>query len=154
MKKEDFIPKPDQIDYSKARWAPVINCVLKYKDKLLVVKRSDDLNFYPGYWNGISGFLDDKKTLKEKVSEEISEELGMQEESIENIRLGEIFHQDEQKYQKTWIVHPVLVQVKTDEVKLDWEANKYQWLEIDDVRKLDLLPGFDQVLERLDKWIK
>jgi 8-oxo-dGTP pyrophosphatase MutT (NUDIX family) len=70
-------PRHGQMDYSKARWAPVINCVLRYKGKILVVQRSESLNFYPGYWNGISGFLDDQKSLKEKVLEELREELGI-----------------------------------------------------------------------------
>jgi hypothetical protein len=30
-----FKAKPGQVDYGKARWAPVINCVVKYKDKVL-----------------------------------------------------------------------------------------------------------------------
>lgn len=44
-----FRPKPGQVDYTHVRWAPVINCVLKHGDKILVVRRSADLKFYPGY---------------------------------------------------------------------------------------------------------
>jgi len=126
MKK--FKPKPGQTDYTKARWAPVINCVLKHKEKILVVERSKELNFYPGYWNGVSGFLDDQKSLKEKVVEEIREELGLSEDKIKRIRLGEIFDQEEPKYKKTWIVHPVLVDVSDDSIEIDWEARNYRWV--------------------------
>src|SRR3989344_4520417 len=77
MKKPKFKPKPGQIDYTNVRWAPVINCVLKHNNKFLVVERNKELNFYPGYWNGISGFLDDQRTLAEKVEGEIREELGI-----------------------------------------------------------------------------
>ncbi len=148
-----FKPRPDQVDYSKARWAPVINCVLRYRSKILVVERSKNLNFYPGYWNGVSGFLDDKKTMKEKIDEEIKEELGLDPGMVGTYKMGQIFHQDEPKYNKTWIVHPVLVNVKTDQVQLDWEAKNFKWLPLKDVKKLNLLPGFDQVLKRLSKWI-
>lgn len=144
-----FKVKPGQIDYSDARFAPVINCVLNFKDKILVVKRSEKLNFYPGYWNGVSGFLDDDRGLEEKVYDEIREELGIKKNQIKAIRLGEIFHQNEPKYQKTWIVHPVSVEVSTDKVKLDWEAQNFKWLTLEEVLKLDLLPGFDGVLKRL-----
>ena len=149
--KSVFKPKPGQIDYTKARWAPVINCVLKYKDKILVVQRSKELNFYPGYWNGISGFLDDKKNLEEKVFTEIKEELGIFRNDIKRIRLGEIFDQEEFKYKKTWIVHPILVEVKTDKIKLDWEAKNYKWIKIQETKKLKLLPGFNEVLKKLWK---
>ena len=153
MKKPKFKLKPGQIDYTHARWAPVINCVLKYQDKILVVQRSKELNFYPAYWNGISGFLDDQKTLDQKVVEELREELGMPKSKIRKIRLGEIFDREEPKYKKTWIVHPVLVEVATDKIKLDWEAKNYKWVELEEVKKLKLLPGFDRVLEKLSLWI-
>lgn len=150
--KNEFVPKPGQIDYTHARWAPVINCVVRYGDKILVVERSSKLNFYPGCWNGISGFLDDGKSLHEKVREELREELGISEQVIQNITLGEIFDQEESVYKKTWIVHPVLVDVTSDAVKLDWEARNYQWAALEEVQKLKLLPGFDIVLRKLSLW--
>jgi len=152
--KMKFQPKPGQIDYTNARWAPVINCVLKFKNKILVVKRSKNLKFYPGYWNGVSGFLDDKKSLKQKIESELKEEVGISGKNIIRIRLGEIFDQEEPKYKKTWIVHPVLVEVKTEKIKLDWEARNYKWVTFQEAKKLKLLPGFDEVLKRLSPWIR
>jgi len=154
MKKSAFKPKPGQVDYTHAQWAPVINCVLKYKNKLLVVQRSKELNFYPGYWNGVSGFLDDRRSLNQKVLDELKKELGIAKTKIKKIQLGEIFDQEEPKYKKTWIVHPILVEVKTDKVKLDWEARNYKWLTLQEVKKLKVLPGFDEVLRRLSPWIR
>lgn len=148
MKKEKkFVPCPGQVDFTDIRWAPVINCVVKFKGKILVVERSKSLRLYPSYWNGISGFLDDKKSLEEKVFEEISEELGLKKKNVISIRPGQVFDQDEPKYKKTWIVHPVLVTVDTDQVKTDWEAQSFRWIAPAVVRKLDLLPGFDKVLD-------
>ena len=146
-----FKPRLGQTDYSKARWAPVINCVLRYRGKILVVQRSTNLNFYPGYWNGISGFLDDQKSLKEKAAEELKEELGIPKTRIKKIVLGEIFDQEEPKYKKTWIVHPMLIEVSTDKIKLDWEARNYLWTNIQKAKTLNLLPGFDEVLKRVSR---
>jgi 8-oxo-dGTP pyrophosphatase MutT (NUDIX family) len=151
MEKRAFKSRPGQIDYTHARWAPVINCVLKYKKKILVVQRSNALNFYPGYWNGISGFLDDNRSLIQKVKDELKEELDIPSGKIRKIRTGEIFHQAEPKYKKTWIVHPVLVEVTTDKIKLDWEARNYKWIKPEDAKKLKLLPGFNLVLKKLSQ---
>lgn len=148
-----FQPKPGQTDYTHIRYAPVVNCVLFCEGKILLVKRSKDLKFYPNVWNGISGFLDDGKDFEEKVKEEVSEEVGVAEENIVSIRRGEILHQDEPKYGKTWIVHPVLVEVKTNVITLDWEAREYRWLSIDEAKKLNFLPGFDEVLSRIENLI-
>lgn len=148
---ENFKLKPGQVDYTNIRWAPVLNCVLRYKDKFLVVQRSKKSNFYPEYWNGISGFLDDNKSLEEKIYEELIEELGISKEKILNYKLAEIFNKDEPEYKKTWIIHPVLVEVSTDKVELDWEAENYKWLSIDEIKKLKLLPGFEITLEKIGK---
>ena len=147
--KPAFQPSRDQTDYTHARWAPVINCVVKYGSRMLVVRRSPEINFYPGYWNGISGFLDDHQSLTEKVYGELKEELGLTKSQIAKIEIGDIFDQDEPKYNKTWIVHPVLVEVKTDKVRLDWEASDYKWLTLSEVKKIKLLPSFAETLERL-----
>jgi len=154
MKKQVFKVKPGQTDYTRARWAPIVNCVLRYKGKILLVQRSEVLNFYPGYWNGVSGFLDDRRSLSKKVTDEVREELGIPKSKITRIRLGQIFDQEEPKYKKTWIVHPVLVDVKTEAVTLDWEARKYKWVTVRQAKKLKLLPGFDEVLKRLSSWLK
>ena len=127
----------------------MINCVARYRGKILVVQRSEKLNFYPGYWNGISGFLDDKRSLEQKVRNELKEELGIRTKDIKHIKLGGIFDQEEPNYKKTWIVHPVLVEVSTDKIKLDWEAQNYTWIKPGDAKKLKLLPGFDRVLANL-----
>ncbi|HOW60351.1 MAG TPA: NUDIX domain-containing protein [Candidatus Moranbacteria bacterium] len=153
MKNKKFKPKKGQIDYTNARWTPVINCVLKYGNRILLVQRNKNLNFYPGYWNGISGFLDDKRSLKEKVCDEIGEELGISKNKIKSIKIGEIFDQEERKYKKTWIVHPVLVEVKTNEIKLDWEAENFKWIYMKNIKKLRLLPGFSNVIKSLSKYI-
>jgi len=154
MRKRAFKPKPGQMDYTHARWAPVVNCVVRYNDKLLLVRRSKEMNFYPGYWNGISGFLDDHRSLEQKVRDELREELGIAKNKIKSIKLGEIFHQNEPKYKKTWIVHPVLVEVTTNKVRLDWEAQDYRWVAPQEAKKLKLLPGFDTVLDKLALWIQ
>ncbi len=146
-----FKLKPGQTDYTNIRWAPVINCVVTHKGKVLLVQRDKDLNFYPGYWNGISGFLDDGKGLQEKVKEELREELGISAKDILSIKPGEVFDQEAPKYKKTWIVHPVLVRVKTDKVSLDWEARKFIWTSIIAAKKMKLLPGFKMVLAKVGK---
>lgn len=146
MTQPPFIPRPDQVDYTHIRWAPVINCVVRCGGKILLVKRSDDLRLYPGYWNGVSGFLDDNKSLDEKVAEELHEEVGITRDQIASIAVGPIFHQDEPKYGKTWIVHPVLVEVKTTDIQLDWEAEKFQWVTPAELQGMKLLPGVERVL--------
>lgn len=149
-----FRPKRGQVDYTNARWAPVINCVVKHKNKILIVRRSQSLKLYPNYWNGISGFLDDERDLETKVREELKEEAGISAKDIIAIHLGEIFDQEEPRYKKTWVVHPVLVKVASSKIELDWEANGYKWINPSEIKNYKLLPGFDTVLKKLSKFIR
>lgn len=151
MPKFRFRPKPGQIDYTRARWAPVINCVVQHGKKFLIVKRNSAMRLYPGCWNGIAGFLDDQKTLEEKVKEELQEEIGIKARDILSIALGEIFNLDDPKYRKIWIVHPVLVNVKNKKIKLNWEASEYRWIKREEIKKFNTTPNFKKVLEKLFK---
>ena len=87
------------------------------------------------------------------MAAEIKEELEIPKSKIKTIKLGSIFKQESPKYRKTWIVHPVLVEVTTDQVKLDWEAEAYQWTTLSAVKKLKLLPGFGLVLKNLSPYL-
>jgi ADP-ribose pyrophosphatase YjhB (NUDIX family) len=142
-----FVPQKDQVDYSNARWVPVVNSVVTCNEKIVLVERNAKMNFYPGYWNGISDFLDDTRSLEEKVIDEITEELGVEEVQIQSIQLCDIFDQEEPGYGKTWIVHAVLVKITTEKITLDWEAKKYEWVEQSEIFNYKLLPGFNRVLK-------
>ncbi len=145
-----FKPKPGQIDYTNIRRAPIINCVVQHGDKILIVQRSEKVNFYPSYWNGISAFLDvPNQSLEEKIKEELTEEVGIEEEDIISIHQGKVYEEDDLRYNKTWIVHPVLVEVTADKIRLDWEARNYKWVTLDEVKSFNLLPGFGKVLRAL-----
>lgn len=144
-----FKPKDGQVDFTNIRYAPVINCVVRHKDTILIVQRNPKMRLYPNFWNGISGFLDDGRSIEEKVKDELREELGIEASDISSIHHGQVFDQEEEKYNKTWIVHPILVDVKTDKIKLDWEAQNYKWIKVEEAKTYDLLPGFDRVLASL-----
>lgn len=142
-----FKPKLGQTDYTNARWAPVISCIVKHGEKILIVKRSKDMNIYPGLWNGIGGFLDDEKSLEEKIKEELNEETGINENEIISIKHGEIFDLDDPAIGKTWIIYPALVEVATDNIVLDWEAEEYRWVDYGELKNFEVTAGFGKVVK-------
>ncbi len=151
MAQPKFKTKPGQTDYTNIRYAPVINCVVRYNDKILLVRRSSDLRLYPGYWNGVSGFLDDHQGILEKVRTELREELGIPASKIKRVRIGQIFEMEAPKYKKTWIIHPILADIVTSDIRLDWEAQSHEWMTLAEAKKKKTLPGFKQVLKEIEK---
>lgn len=146
MSEPRFKPKPGQKDFTNEKRAPIINCVVQCGNRILVARRSSNINFYPGFWSGVSGFLDDGKNVEEKAKEELQEEFGVGERNIIEIIEGPVFEQVDKKYGKTWVVHPVLVKVSADTVVPNWEIEDYKWIDPEEVESFELVPGFDKVV--------
>lgn len=150
MTEPKFIPKPGQIDYTNIRYAPTINCIVKYQDEFLLLQRSSDLHFYPGYWNGLSGFLDDHKDIEDKVKEELWEELGITSDKVIFIKIAQPIYRDEKEYDKTWIVFPILVEVSTQELKTDFEHSGFKWFKINEISDMlnnyKIIPDIKDIL--------
>lgn len=141
MTQPKFIPKPGQVDYTDIRYAPTVNIVVTRNSKIFCVKRSAKMHIYPNKWDWICGFLDDNKSIEEKVYEELEEELGIGPGDIESLTRGEPWIDEAPEYKKTWLIVPVLAKVKTDKFRLDWEAQDSGWFTPEELTKLDLVAG-------------
>lgn len=149
MPEPKFIPKPGQVDYTNIRYAPVVQAVVTIANKILLVQRSAELRLYPSYWNGISGFLDDNRSIEDKIKEELSEEIGIKPTSIKSIEVGQPILQEAPEYNKTWLVVPAKVEINNEKIKLNWENQKTQWIDPQKALQLNLMPGFDKVLNQI-----
>src|SRR3989338_9189804 len=78
-----------RIDYTHAAEAPVLNCFVLHKGKLLLLLRSGEVGWMKNRWHIVAGFLDEERTLREKIIEELEEELGIAEHSIADMAVGE-----------------------------------------------------------------
>lgn len=146
------LPKfPDgRIDYTHSDNALVLTVFIKYKDKILLLKRSDKVGIYKGKWNTVAGYIDETKPLIKKIMEEISEELGITEDNISAYNLGEPFEFTDTRAKKTWIVHPAKVELKTDpDIKLDWEHTEYKWIKPEELGKFDTVPNLNLSLNKV-----
>ena len=141
-----------RINYSKSKIAPVINVFVKFKDKVLILKRSNKVRVYQNKWNAVAGYLDELKPIQEKVLEEIKEELGVNKNNIFTIYFGQPYEFTDNKINKTWIVYPVLVEFqKEPEIKLDWEHTEYKWIKPEELKNFDIVPKLEESLKRILK---
>ena len=139
-----------RINYSDSNEAPVVTIFVKYKNEILLLKRSDKVRTYRGKWNTIAGYLDEVKPLKEKVWEELREEIGVIEKDILNIKYGGSYKLKDKKINKIWIVHPVLVELKDKpEIVLDWEHTEYKWIKPKDLNKYDTVASLGETLNKV-----
>lgn len=146
------LPKfPDgRIDYSDSDRAPVLNCFVKFEREILLLKRSDLVLAYKGAWNSVGGYLDDFCSVEEKAREELREEIGVGEELIRKISIGEAYEMTDDRIQKTWIIFPVLAELnKKPEIRLDWEHTEYRWIVPGDLEKFDIIKDLDKALDKV-----
>jgi len=150
----DKLPKfPDgRIDYSDSYIAPITTVFVKYQDKILLLKRSDKVRVYQGKWNSVAGYLDELKTLREKALEEVQEELGIDKNNILSFYAGKPYKFTDAEVDKTWIVHPVLLELKNKpDIKLDWEHTEYKWIKPEELREFDIVSKLDESLKTVFK---
>ena len=139
---------PDgRIDYTHAKRALVINSVVVYGEEILILKRSEKLTYYPGLWSGISGFIDEIKPIEDIVKKELTEELGISIDIIQQIRMGEVIELPSSKHDRVWMVYPILVELnQKPAIKLDWEHSAYAWIKPGELKGYEILSGFDKVV--------
>ncbi|MFW6185723.1 MAG: NUDIX domain-containing protein [Halobacteriota archaeon] len=133
-----------RVDYSQSDFAPVITVLVKFKGELLLLRRSSDVGSYQGKWNTVAGYLDEIKPLKNKVLEELEEEIGVEENDISSITFGEPWEFKDSNIGRTWLISPVLVELKRrPEVRLDWEHTEFKWIDPSRLNDFDTVPNLD-----------
>ncbi len=142
---------PDgRIDYSASDRAPVVTCFVRFQGKILLLKRSDRVHTYQGKWNTVAGYLDEPKTIRQKALKEVEEELGIQRHDISRVITGPSYEFFDSGAQKSWLVHPVLVELKKrPEIKLDWEHTESKWISPVELASYDTVPKLEESLKRV-----
>jgi len=130
----------------------VITVFAKFKDKILILKRSNKVRVYQNKWNTVAGYLNELKSVREKVLEEIKEELGINKNNIFTVHFDQPYEFTDSKINKTWIIHPVLVEFQEEpEIKLDWEHTEYKWTKPGELKNSDIVPKLEERLKRVLK---
>jgi len=142
---------PDgRINYSHAKIAPVINCTVVCKGKVLLLKRSRKVRSYKGKWNTIGGYLDEAKSVRQKAIEEIKEELGISQKDLKRIKILKSFRVADKKIKKVWIVFPVLAELKSKgKIKLDWEHTNYKWVKPEEIKRFNTIPNLHKAVNKM-----
>jgi DNA-binding MarR family transcriptional regulator/8-oxo-dGTP pyrophosphatase MutT (NUDIX family) len=141
-----FTARPGQVDYTHVRYAPVLNAVVVCGGRVLLLQRSSGMRSYPDCWCGVSGYLDHDRSVEEMARREMWEEVGIADDRILTMERGTVLLQEAPEHGKSWLVVPVLVRVRGEEYRLDWESQAAGWFTFAGAAALDLLPGFDAVL--------
>lgn len=99
-----------------------------YKDgRVLLLKRSHKVGTFRGKWAGVSGYIEEESSLEAAIRE-IKEEIGTEKENLILLKKGLPFDVKDTINNTVWSIHPFLFLFKGDEIKIDWEHEKYEWI--------------------------
>ena len=108
----------------------VLTGILKDNDSLLIVKRNENDELYPGAWEFPGGHLENGETLKNGLKRELEEEIGFIDEFDPKIT----HYYDEIKEKNGALVHDLEIDfiINVDKsklnVKLSSEHCDYKWV--------------------------
>ncbi len=117
--------------------------VVKFKDKILLLKRNFSRRTSPGKWQVVSGTLEAGEAAEDCVLREVKEETGL-EGKIE--KTGKIF-ECEDNY-GNWIIIPFSVSVNSDKINIEpKEHTEYKWILPEEFVNFDCVEGTREDLE-------
>jgi len=106
---------------------------------------------YKNVWSCLAGFVDDEKSMEEKVEFEIEEELGLKKTDIKKITKGETYLFVDEELDREWIRHIYLVEITNPNIKLSWEHTEYVWINPEDLDDYETTPGFASDMNKVSK---
>lgn len=107
--------------------------------RVLLGRRSEKVNTYPGRWAGISGSIEDGP-LQQALTE-IREETGLPDDQVTRLGTGQRVRATDWELGTRWIIHPFLFRCeKPDVLRRNWEHTRFEWREPDAIRGLSTVP--------------
>jgi 8-oxo-dGTP diphosphatase len=117
--------------------------VVKFGEKILLLKRNPDRRQSPDKWQTVSGFISEEESAEDAVLREIKEETGLEGKIVKS---GKVFEVTDNWGR--WIIIPFLISVDSGKVKIDLkEHSEYAWANPKEITKFDCVFGADKDLK-------
>lgn len=132
------------------RYTKIVTSFIKDNDKLLILRRSDQVKSMKGLWAGISGIIENDEDPLERAKIEIFEEVGITEDKITLIKTTEEMRVNSPQYANhEWEIFPFLFESKNPTVKLNWENSDFKWINVGELENYETVPSLQKVLFNL-----
>jgi len=140
----------------------VITAIIGNGDKYLITRRAPNKKRFPGKWTVPGGKLETEdyinfpketenywyNVLEQVLRREVKEEVGLDIKNIEYVTSLATIHEDETPS----LVISCLAEYAGGEVNLqEEEADKYEWVSVEEAKKYDLIDGIYDEIVMADK---
>ena len=127
----------------------VVTAFIRSHGKILLLQRSQKVGSYRGCWAGVSGYLEQETALQQALTE-IGEETGLLADQVALQIEAIVLEVQDNDLNRCWRVHPFLFELcdETAEIRIDWEHDRYQWLEPETISSLETVPLLIEAYQR------
>ncbi len=132
-----------QLEVLDVKSEEVVTAFLRKKDKVLLLRRSDQVGSFQGKWSGVSGYLE--TDAKEQAMIEIEQETGLDASFVSS---GEtVLARGEGTI---WKVHPFIFDAR-GELELNWENMEHRWVKSEKMKKMETVPKLWEAYDSAEK---
>lgn len=123
----------------------VVTSFLENGGDILLLKRSQRVGSFQGFWAGVSGYLEPGDTPEQRARIEMFEETGVKSPKLVHAG-GPIQARGAHDPTILWIVHPFLWHVADRTIQLDWEHVDLRWINPVQIRDFETVPNLAKAL--------
>jgi 8-oxo-dGTP pyrophosphatase MutT (NUDIX family) len=132
------------------RSTKIVTSFIKNNEKLLILKRSNEVKTMKGLWAGISGIIEKNEEPLQRAKIEIFEEVGITDEQIRLVKSAEGMKVNSPQYiNHEWEIFPFLFESNNPIIKLNWENSDFRWIKVDELKDYETVPSLQKVLFNL-----
>ncbi|MBI2111889.1 MAG: NUDIX domain-containing protein [Nitrosarchaeum sp.] len=132
------------------RVTKIVTSFIQDEQKLLILRRSNQVKTMKGLWAGISGIIEKNEPPLTRAKIEIYEETGISEDKIRLIKNAAKLRIHSPQYENhEWEIFPFLFEAKNPDIKLNWENSEYTWITINELKNYNTVPSLEKVLQNL-----
>ena len=111
------------------RSTKIVTSFIRNNQKLLILKRSEEVKSMKGLWAGISGVIEKNEEPLKRAKIEIYEEVGITEDEITLVRAATEMKVNSPQYNNhEWEIFPFLFEAENPTIKLNWENSDFKWI--------------------------
>jgi len=133
------------------RSTSIVTSFITNDQKILLLKRSNEVKSMKCLWAGISGIIEESdETPLSRAKIEIFEEVGIKEEEIKLLKTIQQLRIVSPQYKNhEWNIFPFLFTTKNMEIKLNWENSEFKWIKPAELVNYKTVPDLDKILSKL-----
>ena len=130
----------------------VATCILTHKDKILILKRSQQVKIYKGMWGGVAGYIEDDEQPLQTAYKELKEEANLDKDDVELLLEGKPHKFTDVYDGKTydWDIYPFVFYIeKKEKIQIDWEHTELMWISPRDLVFHNTVPHLTNLVNEL-----